>query len=178
MAWNQPGGQNNNPWGNRRPNNGGGGSNLDERVKDWQRKFESLFRPGGKGEGGALFITVLLLILTLWLFSGFFQVKAAERGVIQRFGKVILPVRTEGWGWRLPWPIDTVTKVNVAKVNSKDFKPRVLTADVNLVDVRFAVQYTVLGSDQGAVRRDGSGRHAARGERERDPPGHRPERSG
>ena len=142
MAWNQPGGQNNNPWGSRRPNNGsGGGSNLDERVKDWQRRFESLFRPGGKGEGGALFITVLLLILTLWLFSGFFQVKAAERGVIQRFGKVVLPVRTEGWGWRLPWPIDTVTKVNVANVNSSDFKSKVLTADVNLVEVRFAVQF-------------------------------------
>jgi membrane protease subunit HflK len=141
MAWNQPGGQNNNPWGSRRPTNGGGGSNLDERVKDWQRRFESLFRPGGKGEGGALFITVLLLILTLWLFSGFFQVKAAERGVVQRFGKLVLPVRTEGWGWRLPWPIDTVTKVNVANVNSSDFKSKVLTADVNLVEVRFAVQY-------------------------------------
>ena len=142
MAWNQPGGQNNNPWGSRRPTNGGGGgSNLDERMKDWQRRLESLFRPGGKGEGGALFITVLLLILTLWIFSGFFQVKAAERGVIQRFGKVVLPVRAEGWGWRLPWPIDTVTKVNVAKVNSSDFKSKVLTADVNLVEVRFAVQY-------------------------------------
>jgi modulator of FtsH protease HflK len=139
MAWNQPGGQNNNPWG-RRPANGGG-PNLDERVRDWQRKFESLFRPGGKGEGGALFITVLLLILSVWLFSGFFSVKAAERGVIQRFGKVVLPVRTEGWGWRLPWPIDTVTKVNVASIQSSDFKSRVLTADVNLVDVRFAVQY-------------------------------------
>jgi membrane protease subunit HflK len=141
MAWNQPGGQNNNPWGTRRPNNGSGGPNLDERMKEWQRRFESLFRPGGKGEGGALFITVLLLILTLWLFSGFFQVKAAERGVIQRFGKVVLPVRAEGWGWRLPWPIDTVTKVNVANVNSSDFKSKVLTADVNLVEVRFAVQY-------------------------------------
>lgn len=141
MAWNQPGGQNNNPWGTRRPNNGSGGPNLDERMKDWQRRFESLFRPGGKGEGGALFITVLLLILTLWLFSGFFQVKAAERGVIQRFGKVVLPVRAEGWGWRFPWPIDTVTKVNVASVNSSDFKSKVLTADVNLVEVRFAVQY-------------------------------------
>jgi modulator of FtsH protease HflK len=141
MAWNQPGGgQNNNPWG-RRPTNGGGGPNLDERVKDWQRKFESLFRPGGKGEGGALFITVLLLILTLWLFSGFFQVKAAERGVVQRFGKVVLPLRAEGWGWRLPWPIDTVTKVDIASVRSSSFKPRVLTADVNLVDVHFAVQY-------------------------------------
>ncbi len=141
MAWNQPGGQNNNPWGTRRPNNGSGGPNLDERMKDWQRRFESLFRPGGKGEGGALFITVLLLILTLWLFSGFFQVRAAERAVIQRFGKVVLPVRTEGWGWRLPWPIDTVTKVNVASVQSSDFKSRVLTADVNLVEVRFAVQF-------------------------------------
>jgi membrane protease subunit HflK len=141
MAWNQPGGQNNNPWGRRPANGGGGGPNLDDRVKDWQRKFESLFRPGGKGEGGALFITVLFLILALWLFSGFFQIKAAERGVVQRFGKVILPVRAEGWGWRLPWPIDTVRKVNVANVNSSDFKSRVLTADVNLVDVRFAVQF-------------------------------------
>jgi len=140
MAWNQPGGQNNNPWG-KRPANGGGGSSLDERVKDWQRRFESLFRPGGKGEGGSLFVTVLLLVVALWLGSGFFSIKAAERGVIQRFGKLVLPVRQEGWGWRWPWPIETVSKVNVASVNSSDFKSRVLTADVNLVDVRFAVQY-------------------------------------
>ena len=149
MAWNQPGGQNNNPWG-RRPN--GGGSNLDDRVKDWQRKLESLFRGGGgsrdgrgdgKGEnqGGSLIITVLLVIVALWLGSGFFQIKQAEKGVIQRFGKVVLPVRDQGPGWRWPWPIETVTKVNVESVQSSDFKSRVLTADVNLVDVRFAVQY-------------------------------------
>src|SRR4029077_5154989 len=34
-----------------------------------------------------------------------------------------------------------VTKVNVASVNSSDFKSRVLTSDVNLVDLHFAVQY-------------------------------------
>jgi membrane protease subunit HflK len=152
MAWNQPGGQNNNPWG-KRPN-GGGGSSLDERVKDWQRRFESLFRPGGRGPGGgqganegkggegaSLIVTVLLLIVALWLISGFFQIKAAERGVIQHFGKLVLPIRGDGWGWRWPWPIETVTKVNVESVASSDFKSRVLTADVNLVDVRFAVQY-------------------------------------
>jgi len=149
MAWNQPGGQNNNPWG-RRPN--GGGSNLDDRVKDWQRKFESLFRGGGsrdgrngdgKGEnqGGSLIITVLLVIVALWLGSGFFQIKQAEKGVIQRFGKVVLPLRDQGPGWRWPWPIETVTKVNTASVQSSDFKSSVLKADVTLVDVRFAVQY-------------------------------------
>ena len=35
----------------------------------------------------------------------------------------------------------TVTKVNVANVNSSDFKSRVLTSDLNLVDLHFAVQY-------------------------------------
>jgi membrane protease subunit HflK len=138
MAWNQPGG-NNNPWG-RRP----GGSNLDERFKEWSRRIEGLFRPGGakggEGGGGSLAITIFSAALILWLFSGLFQVKTAERGVIQRFGKMV-DVRGEGVGWRIPWPVETITKVDIQNVNSSDFKSRVLTADVNLVEVRFAVQY-------------------------------------
>jgi len=148
MAWNQPGGPNNNPWG-KRP--GGGAPDLDARVKEWQRKLESFFRGGGgnKGEGsgaggrgdsGSFVLTVVLVLLVIWLGSGFFQVKAAESAVIQRFGKLV-SVKQQGWGWRWPWPIETVTKVNVQNVNSSDYKSRVLTADVNLVDLRFAVQY-------------------------------------
>jgi membrane protease subunit HflK len=138
MAWNQPGGGQNNPWG-RRP--GQGGPDLDERVKSWHRKLESLLRPGGKGgEGGSLLLLIGLVVVALWLASGFFQVKSAERGVILRFGALV-DVRNEGWGWRWPWPIETVTKVNVANINSTDYKPRVLTSDVNLVDLHFSVQY-------------------------------------
>ena len=136
MAWNQPGGQNNSPWGKRPGQNG---PDLDERVKSWQRRFESFLRPGG-GEGGSLMLTVALVAVVLWLLSGFFQVKAAERGVILRFGKLV-SIREQGAGWRWPWPIETLTKVNVASINSSDYKSRVLTSDVNLVDVRFAVQY-------------------------------------
>ncbi|MDB6091956.1 MAG: Protein HflK [Gammaproteobacteria bacterium] len=137
MAWNQPGGQNN-PWG-RRP--GQGGPDLDERVKNWQRKLESLLRPGGKGgEGGSLLLIVGIVVIALWLASGFFQVKSAERGVILRFGQYV-DTKNEGWGWRWPWPIETITKVNVASVNSSDYKPRVLTSDVNLVELHFSVQY-------------------------------------
>jgi modulator of FtsH protease HflK len=138
MAWNQPGGGQNNPWG-RRP--GQGGPDLDERVKSWQRKLESLLRPGGKGgEGSSLLALIALVVAALWLASGFFQIKSAERGVILRFGKLV-DVRQEGWGWRWPWPIETVTKVNVANINSTDYKQRVLTSDVNLVDLHFSVQY-------------------------------------
>lgn len=137
MAWNQPG--QNNPWG-RRPGQGGG-PDLDERVKNWQRRFESLFRPGGRGgESRSLFILVAVVALALWLASGIFQIKAAEQGVILRFGKLV-DIRNQGAGWRWPWPIETLIKVNVASVSSSEYKSRVLTSDVNLVDLRFAVQY-------------------------------------
>jgi modulator of FtsH protease HflK len=136
MAWNQPG--QNNPWG-RRP--GQGGPDLDERVKNWQRRLESLFRPGGRGgEGRSMLILVGVVALALWLASGIYQIKAAEQGVILRFGKLV-DIRNQGPGWRWPWPIETLIKVNVAGVNSSEYKSRVLTSDVNLVDLRFAVQY-------------------------------------
>lgn len=138
MPWNQPNGPNN-PWG-RRP--GQGAPDLDERLKSWQRRLESLWRSGGRGgEGGSLLVVAALVVLALWLFSGFYQVTAAERGIIQRFGRLVLPVRPPGVGWRLPWPIETVTRVNVASVNSSDFKSRVLTSDVFLVELVFSVQY-------------------------------------
>jgi len=137
MAWNQPG--QNNPWG-RRPGQGGG-PDLDERVRSWQRRLEALFRPGsGRGnESRSLFVLLAVVALAVFILSGFFQIKAAEQGVILRFGKLV-DIRQQGWGWRWPWA-ETLIKVNVASVNSSEYKSRVLTSDVNLVDLRFAVQY-------------------------------------
>ena len=107
MAWNQPnGGKNENPWG-RRP--GQGGSDLDERLKNWQRKLESLFRPGAGGtEGGPgsqpgsfVPVTMFAVVLAIWLMSGVYQVGQAERGVVQRFG-ALTGVQTGGLHWHLP----------------------------------------------------------------------------
>jgi modulator of FtsH protease HflK len=140
MPWNQPSGPNN-PWG-RRPGQG----DLDQRLKSWQKRLQSLFTPGVPGTPGTtgtnntwLWIGILGFVVLAWLFKGFYQINAPERGVVQRFGRLV-DVRMPGMGWR-PWPIETVTKVNVANVNSSDFKSRVLTSDVNLVDLHFAVQY-------------------------------------
>jgi modulator of FtsH protease HflK len=154
MAWNQPGGQNNqNPWG-KRPNQGGGGGDFDQAFKEWQKRFEGMFGGGKGGAGGAgaagggIPLPVIIgVALALWAASGFYQVNAPEKGVVQRFGKFV-EITPPGIGWRLPWPIETVTKVNVTNVNSVEYKSRVLTADVNLVELQIGVQYQLNQPDK------------------------------
>ncbi|MGH8260804.1 MAG: FtsH protease activity modulator HflK, partial [Steroidobacteraceae bacterium] len=131
---NAPGGGN--PWG-RPPDRGG--NTLDEKVKTWQRRLETLLRPAGETTG-SLAVTVALVALALWLASGFYQVGASERGVLLRFGGLV-DVRAPGWGWHFPWPIETVAKIDVMNVASKEYTPTVLTSDVGLVDLRLDVQY-------------------------------------
>jgi modulator of FtsH protease HflK len=135
MAWNQPSGSNN-QWG-RRPGQGG---DLDERLKSWQRRLESWLRPGRSGDNSWLVWIGVALVLLWWASTGVYQVKQSERGVVQRFGRLI-EVTMPGMHYRVPWPVESVTFVNVAGVNASDFKSRVLTSDVNLVDLHFAVQY-------------------------------------
>jgi len=137
MAWNQPSGSNN-QWG-RRP--GQGAPDLDERLKSWQRRLESLLRPGGRsGDNSWMLWVAIVVALAIWGCTGLYQVRQPERGIVQRFGRLV-HVTSPGMHYRVPWPVESVTVVNVAGVNSTDFKSRVLTSDVNLVDLHFAVQY-------------------------------------
>lgn len=130
MAWNQPG--NDQDGKARRP---GTGVSLDETLRRWQQRL------GGDGPGrGLLVLYGALLVLLIWLFTGFYQIDAPERGVVQRFGKYA-GISEPGIAWRWPWPIETVTKVNVSSVNSIDNQSRMLTADVNLVNISYAIQY-------------------------------------
>ena len=76
------------------------------------------------------------------MLTGFYQVQPGNQGVVQRFGKHVETVG-DGWGWRLPWPIETVTKVDVAGVKSIAYKSRVLTAEPNMVELQVAVQYRI-----------------------------------
>jgi modulator of FtsH protease HflK len=138
MAWNQPDPQKS-PWG-KRP--AGAGADLDARLKDWQRRLSDVLRGGPQAQGTRSWLLWLAIAgLALgWLATGFYQIAAAERGVILRFGAYQTIVR-EGAGWHLPWPIETLYKVNVMSVKSQEFRPQVLTSDVNLVDLHFSVQY-------------------------------------
>lgn len=141
MAWNEGNGKN--PWGNR-PNQAP--PDLDEVVKNLQKKVTSLFgggrgRPGGgstPGAGGLWFFA--LIGLGLWGLSGVYTVDAPERGVVLRLGEYS-QTTMPGLRWHIPWPVETVEKVNIAQINRFDYKNQMLTADENIVYIEVQVQY-------------------------------------
>jgi membrane protease subunit HflK len=144
MAWNDPG-KKQNPW-QRRPDQGP--PDLDEVVRRFQKWLRSLFgsgsRPPGNGATGASrafgVSYIVAGLLVIWVLTGFYQNDAAERSVITRFGKYV-GTTTAGLNWRLPWPIDSRTVVNVTEFNSFTDRTRMLTQDEALVDINLAVQY-------------------------------------
>ena len=145
MAWNEPGNRDESPWGKKRP--AGETGSLGQIFKNWGRQLQSALGGGDPAPasgktvvpGGFAWIIVGLLVV-LWVLTGYYQIDASDRGVVQRFGR-FSTVRQPGWGMIFPWPIERLTKVNVSLLNSREYRSRVLTADVNLVELRAAVQY-------------------------------------
>lgn len=154
MAWNDP------QWGKKNE----GPPDLDELWRRFTSKLKSLLggknTPGGSsGQGGNGFGPVGLgivgaIIVAVWLVSGFYIVDAGERGVVLRFGKYIETTQP-GPNWHLPWPIESVQVVNIEQVRTVEIGYRnnvkskmlkeslMLTDDENIVDIQFAVQYTL-----------------------------------
>ena len=146
MAWNEPGGEKRNPW--NRPQNSQ--NDLDDVLRNLQRRLAALFGRGGSGSGGVGQGTpsfskglgaVAVLIGAVWLSSGAYRVDAQERAVVLRFGGYVKTVGP-GYNWHMPWPIARKIIVNVSQPNSVQDDAQMLTADTNLVEVRSAVQYT------------------------------------
>ncbi len=86
------------------------------------------------------YIAAAALALLCWLASGFYQVEDGERGVLQRFG-AFEHERGSGGGWHLPWPIETMTIVDLGKLNSADFQSRMLTSDGMLLNITADITY-------------------------------------
>src|SRR5277367_5448955 len=147
MAWNEPGGEKRNPW--NRPHQSQ--SDLDDVLRNFQRRLSALFgrSGGGTGGGGAQgssgfgkgLGSILILIGAAWIGSGLYRVDAQERAVVLRFGKY-LQTTGPGYNWHLPWPIERKIIVNVSHQYSVVDDASMLTADTNLVEVKSAVQYT------------------------------------
>jgi membrane protease subunit HflK len=148
----------------RRP--GEGPPDLDQMWRDFNARLNRLFGPrngggdggsSGRGDGrgaGVIAAVVAIIVLLVWLASGAFIVQEGNVGVVTTFGKN--PQKTgPGFNWRWPYPIQSHEIVNVAGVrtaeigytgNPRNKQPRealMLTDDENIIDIQFAVQYTL-----------------------------------
>ena len=140
MAWNENG-NGKDPW----KRDEGEPNDLDQIAREWQEKFSRILGGGGGsgsgGGGGSGGIVLVVLLLVAWGLTGFYRVDAAERGVVQRFGKFIEPVTMPGLRWHLPFPIERVDIVNIEEVNDFNYSTEMLTADEWYVYIDVAVQY-------------------------------------
>ena len=137
---------------------------LDEVIKDFKNKFNSTFGGKSSGNSGASkaakgsFKYIFILAFIVWLATGIYIVDPAERGVVLRFG-AFQTATTQGPHWHIPYPIESVYKINVEQIRSAEIGFRnvqnsyggggvsseslMLTKDENMVDVKLAVQYKV-----------------------------------
>ena len=136
---------------------------LDEVIKDFKNKFNSTF--GGKSSGNSnaskaakgSFKYIFILAFIVWMATGIYIIDPAERGVVLRFG-AFQTSTTQGPHWHIPYPVESVYKVNVEQVRSAEIGFRnaqnsysggvsseslMLTRDENMVDVKLAVQYKI-----------------------------------
>ena len=138
MAWNEPGnnGQRD-PWNKNNNRPGGNKSGLDDVL----RQLRSRFGKFGGGAGGLLAIAVALVLVWL-MFSSYVIIDARQAGVVLRYGQYN---RTLGPGFhfKLPRPLESVTKVGTTEIRSVSDKVRMLTSDENIISVDFNVQYQV-----------------------------------
>lgn len=177
MAWNEPGKPGQDPWGNssnngngdkkpeepnkpKKPNNSNNNDpDLDELLKKAQQFLGGAKNKmnGGGSVGGAGIGVIVAVIISIWMLSGIYIVESPERGVVTRFGSFVEET-TAGPHWHIPYPIESVTKVNVDRIRTAEIGYRsdsrnktgsvgseslMLSKDENIVDIRIAVQYKV-----------------------------------
>lgn len=167
MGWNPPrngpnGSKDSRPSSEEQPRSTGGGSNNDEdniwtrkrkpnnSPEQWLKKINSLLSGGGNGSNQNLtkksgfkgLLTLgLVVLIGFYVFTGFYTVREAERGVVLRFGK-FYEVVEPGLQWKFTG-IDQVTMVDIEQVRAIQSSGSMLTEDENVVIVEMDVQYRI-----------------------------------
>ena len=144
MAWNDPDGNERDPWGGRR--NDQGPPDLDEVVRKMQEKLSGLF--GGKQrspsspDNAFVWGVIGIVAVCLLAWEVVYRIEPAERGVVMRFGKYVSGLQP-GPHVRFPRPIEEVRKINVERIETLTADSSMLTGDENIVDVEVAVQFRI-----------------------------------
>ena len=168
-GWQSGGGGNSGPWG-RSPGGGrrgGGGQPPPPDLEEMLRRGQDRFRRWMPGlRGGRGLILLLLVVIGIWLLTGFYRVEPDEQGVVLRWGEWTKTTQP-GLNYHLPWPFETVIRPKVTKINRAEIGYRtlidsnrgavtrpvpdeslMLTGDENIIDVKFTVFWRIRDAGQ------------------------------
>jgi membrane protease subunit HflK len=132
---------------------------IEAMVKRTQEQVRRML-PGSLGGGRAL-ILAAVAVAAIWLATGFYVVQPGEKGVELLFGRYVKQTGS-GLNYWFPAPIGEVITPNIEQVNqvnigfrtggeggrgagARDMLPEslMLTADQNIIDVDFIVQWRI-----------------------------------
>lgn len=172
MPWTNNSGGGGSPWGGGGrqggPWSGGGGGGGGFQQPDLEglirKAQEAVKRYLPRGVGGPKGIAAIgVILVALWVASGFYRVQPDEQGVVMRFGAYVGST-APGLNWHLPAPIESVMTPRVTRINRVDVGFRsgvdgattragqsrdvieeslMLTGDENIVDIDFAVFWRI-----------------------------------
>lgn len=174
-----------NPWGNApkqntppRKSQGGGHSHnsngyggrgseptdIDDLLRKAKSDFGGMF-PGNFG-GAVVGAFIGLVLLVVFVATCTYIVKPGEQAVVQRFGAWERTKSQEGLSFKMPWPVEIVTKVNVNEIRKMNIgfvegfgrggaqlrdipeESLMLTSDRNIVDLDLVIQWNIKSAEQ------------------------------
>jgi membrane protease subunit HflK len=162
MSWSSN--DSNSPWGNKPKDSNkksakdSGDGYGDDYLKNFQDRFKEMFPQ----KNPKSFSIVFLILIVIWTISGFYRVGTDEQGVVTRFGEYVRTTEP-GLHYHLPFPIESVLKPKVTKVNRIEVGFRtsrsqfsqtqqtrqtpeealMLTGDENIVDLNFTIFWII-----------------------------------
>lgn len=122
---------------------------------------ETIRRSVGRTIGNTLVILVSIGVIAGWGVTGFYQLEPGEAAVILRVGTYHRTVVEPGLKWHLPPPIEERATINITEVRREKFglaesggdmtpgeatatfENSIQTADSNIVNLSYEVQYTI-----------------------------------
>jgi membrane protease subunit HflK len=133
--------------------------NFEDSLRRLQNFLRRWLPGGGSGLGGGRgWILGIIIVVFLWLLSGFYRVEPDQEGIVLRWGAFDRKA-TPGLNYHLPSPIEealtpTVTRINrieigyrtnqvVSRTTEVPEEALMLTGDENIVDINFTVFWMV-----------------------------------
>ncbi len=138
MAWNTPGSGS---------GDNGSGNGPGRGRQSWKPGRDGLEGVLGQlrnlfGSNGGPLRWIGIAVALIVAFSSFQLVGEQQRGVVLRFGQ-FARIMQPGPNFKWPWPIESVTNVEVTTVQTFSNTLPVLTSDENIVSVTVNVQYRI-----------------------------------